>query len=127
MLRTGLRAVELRELFVSDLQADGETFTHLDVRAEITQNNKLRTIAISKEFQGQLKAFLKWKRHQGEAITQSSFLFVSSRFTQMTVRHFQRIVRESTHGAFGTPYRARDLQLTFEASTLPQIPAETQN
>lgn len=127
MLRTGLRADELRELFVSDLRSDGETFTHLEVRAEISQNKKLRAIAISQELHGQLKAFLRWKRHRGEAVTASSFLFVSSRFTQMTVRHFQRIVRESTRGAFGIPYRPSDLQLTFEASTLAQIPAETQN
>ena len=125
ILRTGLRTAELRELFVSDLRTNGEIFTHLEVRAGIAYNNKPRSITISKEFQGQLKAFLSWKRHRGEAVTPRSFLFVSTRFTQISIRHLQRIVRESTLGAFGTPYRPHDLQLTFEACTLPQIPAET--
>ena len=126
ILRTGLRAAELRELLVSDLKANAETFTQLVVRAEIAQNNKPRSIAISNEFQGQLKAFLKWKQHRGEAITPRSFLFVSTGFPQITVRHLQRIVRESTRGAFGTSYRPHDLRLTFEACPLPQIPAGTQ-
>ena len=125
ILRTGLRAAELRELLVSDLEANGETFTHLVVRAEIAHNNKPRSIPISKEFQGQLKAFLKWKQHCGEVISASSFLFVSTRFAQITVRHLQRIVRESTHGTFGTPYRPHDLRLTFEASPIPQVLAGT--
>lgn len=126
ILRTGLRTAELRELLVSDLNANCETFTRLEVRAEIAHNNKPRSIPISKEFQGQLKAFLKWKRHHGEAVTPSSFLFVSARFTQMSVRNLQRIVRKSTCGAFGTPYRPRDLRLTFEACSFSQIPAEKQ-
>ena len=125
ILRTGLHAIELRELFVSDLRANDETFTRIEVRAEIAHNNKPRSIAISNEIQGQLSAFLKWKQHRGEAVTPSSFLFVSVRFTQMTVQQLQHIVRESTRGAFGAPYRPHDLQLTFEACTLPQIPAES--
>ena len=125
ILRTGLHAIELRELFVSDLRANGEAFTRIEVRAEIAHNNKPRSIAISNEIQGQLSAFLKWKQHRGEAVTPSSFLFVSTRFLQISIRHLQRIVRESTLGAFGAPYRPHDLQLTFEACTLPQIPAES--
>ena len=125
ILRTGLHAIELRELFVSDLQANGETFTRIEVRAEIAHNNKPRSITISNEIQGQLSAFLKWKQHRGEAVAPSSFLFVSTRFLQISIRHLQRIVRESTLGAFGAPYRPHDLQLTFEACTLTQIPTES--
>ncbi len=126
ILRTGLSVAELRELRVAHLKPSVETFTHLHIGAKVGHENKPRAIPVSKEFQGQLKTFLRWKRLRGEAVTPNSYLFVSARFTQASVRHLQRIVRESTLGAFGTPYRPRDLQLTFEACTLPQIPADTQ-
>lgn len=126
ILRTGLSVAELRELRVADLKPSVETFTHLHIGAKIGRENKPRSIPVSKEFQGQVKTFLRWKQHRSEAVTPNSYLFVNARFTQVSVRHLQRIVRESTLGAFGTPYRPRDLQLTFEACTLPQIPADTQ-
>jgi len=126
ILRTGLSVTELRELRVADLKPSVETFTHLHIGAKIGRENKPRSIPVSKEFQGQVKTFLRWKQHRSEAVTPKSYLFVNARFTQASVRHLQRIVRESTLGAFGTPYRPRDLQLTFEACTLPQIPADTQ-
>lgn len=126
ILRTGLSVAELRELRVADLKPSVETFTHLHIGAKVGHENKRTSIPVTKEFQGQLKAFLRWKHHRGEAVTPNSYLFVSARFTQVSVRHLQRIVRESTLGAFGTPYRPSDLRMTFEACTVPQIPADTQ-
>lgn len=125
ILRTGLRAAELRDLRISDLKPNVESFTHLQIRANIGHEYKQQSIPVSREFQEQFKAFLRWKQHRGEAITPKSYLFASTRSAQVSVRHLQRIVRESTLGAFGTPYRPRDLQLTFAACTLPQIPADT--
>ena len=101
ILRTGLRTNELREVLVSDICADGEILPHLEVRAEVQQ-------------------FLRWKENRGESITPTSFLFASAQSPQITVRHLQRIVRESTLGAFGKPYRAHDLRRTFGAGFLAQ-------
>ena len=120
ILRTGLRTNELREVLVSDICADGEILPHLEVRAEIAHNHKPRSILILGELRAQVQQFVRWKEYRGESITPTSFLFASAQSPQITVRHLQRIVRESTLGAFGKPYRAHDLRRTFGAGFLAQ-------
>ena len=44
ILRTGLRTTELRELHVSDISADDEIRTHIQVRAAIAHDQKARFI-----------------------------------------------------------------------------------
>jgi len=87
ILRTGLRANELRELLVSDISTDGEIFTQFEVRAEIAHNHKPRSASISKELREQLRAFLEWKVQHGESAEEMSFLFASAKSPQFTVRH----------------------------------------
>jgi len=108
ILRTGLRTNELRELLVSDISADGKILTHL----------KERKIPIPNDMREQLLAFLEWKEQHGESIEPMSFLFASAKSPQVTVRHLQRIIRESTIGALGKAYRVNDLRRTFECRRL---------
>ena len=104
ILRTGLRTNELRELLISDVSIDGKILTHL----------KERKIPIPNDLREQLLAFLEWKEQHGESIEPMSFLFASAKSPQVTVRHLQRIIRESTIGALGKAYRVNDLRRTFE-------------
>ena len=104
ILRTGLRTNELRELLISDVSTDGKILTHL----------KERKISIPNDLREQLLAFLEWKEQHGESIEPMSFLFASAKSPQVTVRHLQRIIRESTIGALGKSYRVNDLRRTFE-------------
>ena len=109
-LRTGLRTTELRELHVSDISADDEIRTHIQVRSEIAYDQKARFILLPEDLRVQLLAFLEWKGRHGESVDATSFLFVGAKSPQITVRHLQRIVRESTLGALGKPYRVHDLR-----------------
>jgi len=104
ILRTGLRTNELRELLISDISVDGKILAHL----------KGRKIPIPNDLQEQLLAFLEWKEQHSESIEPMSFLLASAKSPQVTVRHLQRIVRESTLHALGKPYRINDLRRTFE-------------
>ena len=115
ILRTGLRASELRELRVSDISVHGEILTDLRMCSEISGDRNLRTIPLPNDLREQLVTFLSWKRQNDEPTEPESFLFTSQKFPQMTLRHLQRIVRESTQGALGAPYRVHDLRRTFEA------------
>ncbi|MFQ6040721.1 MAG: two-component regulator propeller domain-containing protein, partial [Candidatus Poribacteria bacterium] len=120
ILRTGLRTHELREILVSDISTDGKILTNLEVRAEIARceersNLKPRTFPIPNDLRKQLSIFLDWKRQRGESVEEMSFLFASAKSSQITVRHLQRIIRESTQGALGKPYRSHDLRRTWQA------------
>ncbi|MBI1927273.1 tyrosine-type recombinase/integrase [Candidatus Poribacteria bacterium] len=115
LLRTGLRATELRQLLVSDINAGGGIVGDLEVRPEIAHNQQPRAIPLSDDLREQLETFLEWKQQQGESIKPTSFLFASAKSPQITLRHLQRIVRESTVGALGVPYCASDLQRTYQA------------
>ena len=108
ILRTGLRTNELRELLVSDVSTNGKILTHL----------KGRKTPIPNDLQEQLLAFLEWKEQHGESIEPMSFLFASAKSPQVTVRHLQRIIRESTLRALGKAYRVHDLRRTFECRLL---------
>ena len=108
ILRTGLRTNELRELLVSDVNTDGKILAHL----------KERKIPIPNDLREQLLAFLEWKEQHGESIEPMSFLFASAKSPQVTVRHLQRIIRESTLRALGKAYRVHDLRRTFECRLL---------
>ena len=108
ILRTGLRTNELRELLISDVSTDGKILTHL----------KERKISIPNDLREQLLAFLEWKEQHGESIEPMSFLFASAKSPQVTVRHLQRIIRESTLRALGKAYRVHDLRRTFECRLL---------
>jgi len=115
ILRTGLSASELRELRVSDISAHGEILTDLRVCSEISGDRNLRTIPLPNDLREQLATFLSWKRQNDEPTEPESFLFTSQKSPQMTLRHLQRIVRESTQGALGAPYRVHDLRRTYQA------------
>lgn len=95
ILRTGLNTNELRELRVSDISTTGEIVTHLEVRTDIAQEYKPRSVPLPKDLREQFKSFLEWKQQYGEPIAPMSFLFASAKAPQITVRHLQRIVRES--------------------------------
>lgn len=114
-LRTGLRTTELRELCIRDISASGEILDHLSVRAAIGADRQPRTIPLPNDFREQLATFLDWKRQNDEPTDPASFLFASAKSPQITVRHLQRIVRESTVNALGMAYRASDLRRTCEA------------
>ena len=68
VLRTGLRATELRELLVSDIGADGKIVRDLGVRPELAHDRQPRTIPLPHDLREQLLAFLEWKQQQGESI-----------------------------------------------------------
>ncbi|MFQ6040195.1 MAG: two-component regulator propeller domain-containing protein, partial [Candidatus Poribacteria bacterium] len=120
ILRTGLRADELRGLLISNISADGEILTHLKVRTEIAHDKKTREMPIPNDLREQFLAFLEWKQQRGEPIDSMSFLFVSAKSPQLTVRHLQRIVRELTVRALGKPYRVQDLRRTWQARPLTE-------
>ena len=118
ILRTGLRNSELRGLIVADIAFEGEIFTQLEVRATIAKNNKPRLIPLHPELRAQLKAFLEWKRQHGEPTAPAAFLFATKKSPQITERHLQRIVRESSVRALGRPYCVHDLRHTFASRLL---------
>ena len=58
ILRTGLRASELRELRVSDISAQGEILTELRVCSGIPGDRNLRTIPLPNDLREQFLSFL---------------------------------------------------------------------
>jgi len=93
-LGTGLRLNELLGLDIGDLAPDGATVrTRVRLPPAITKGHRGGEVFISRRLISKVERYLRWRRKQGEDLTEDMPLFSSQPGNRLSKRRAQQILR----------------------------------